>query len=192
MKKQILGIAAIVGALALSSAQATPIDFSGAAEGGNYTYTSQSFNGPEYYIAQGFKFTSAGDEGHFHENFFGDGTVLMHDNTPGDPDTWVLSRVGGGTFDLTSFTTAGGTGTNLHWFTNLNATGGIAADGLNTLNLFGITSLSFSLVNAGAFGGMDQFVVNESTPPAGVPEPASLALLGLGLAGIGFARRKRA
>jgi hypothetical protein len=29
-------------------------------------------------------------------------------------------------------------------------------------------------------------------PPAGVPEPGTLGLLGLGLLGIGFARRKRA
>jgi len=193
MKKQILGIAAIVGALALSSAQASTIDFSQAAEGGTYTYNyAQSYNGPVSYTAQGFQFAGVGDEAHFHEDYFGAGTVLMHDNTGNNPDSWTLTRVGGGLFDLVSFTTVANTGTTLHWSTNLNAAGGDAVDGLNNLNLFGITSLSFKLANPYAFGGMDQIVVNEATPPAGVPEPASLALLGLGLAGIGFSRRKRA
>lgn len=54
----------------------------------------------------------------------------------------------------------------------------------------GIKAFWFTAENAVDCFGMDNFFINEPAP--GIPEPTSLALLALGLAGLGMGRRRQA
>lgn len=172
-------------------AQATTIDLSGAAEGGAFTNPNNAVNGPSLYTAQGFQFAAINpvgdsDGAHFHVDYFGAGTVILHDNTSATPDIWKLSRVDNGSFNAASFTEIG---TGLLWSTNLQSSWTASVAGLNVINQIGVTSLSFKLTNPGACcsTGMDRFEVTA------VPEPETYAMMlaGLGLMG-SIARRRKA
>jgi hypothetical protein len=54
-----------------------------------------------------------------------------------------------------------------------------------------ITSMTIRNTSANSFVGLDNLTVGRALAPAVVPEPASLAIVGLGLAGLGVMRRRQ-
>ena len=67
--------------------------------------------------------------------------------------------------------------------------GGSGHEGFIALSNLNITRADISSTNS---SGNWNFVIDDLKLPTSVPEPATLALMGLGLAGLGFARRKNA
>jgi len=92
------------------------------------------------------------------------------------------------TLTVTGFLSGGGTVSQLYTTDGINDGGGALAD-FQTFSLNSSFSNLTSVTFSGALNyGLDNLIVNESVP---VPEPTSLALLALGLAGIGYARKKK-
>jgi hypothetical protein len=73
-----------------------------------------------------------------------------------------------------------------------DVSGGIVSDLRVTVSKPTTTYLMFTSNTPGNVGNLlDNVLVTSGSPVSGVPEPATLGLLALGFAGVGFARRQR-
>lgn len=186
--------AAVLIASAAAGAQAAPvlIDFQGVAPAG------AQFGVGNDYIEDGYKIHNGA--GALDAAIIGSGAQ----NTSGsDYYTWnsqltnqaILTNLGGFDFSFGSLNVGSKSGSIA---ANFDIIGYYAAGGsitYNVRNVSAFTALSLSGFNglssvqfkfiSGDFGAIDNLAVN-------VPEPASIALLGLGLLGLGAMRRRKA
>ena len=199
----------LVSALAVSpAAKAATLDFSDLASGACNFVGSSVASG-------GFNFVDgSGPDGGL---FLCNAGVLQHNTTPAmvsanGTGVITLSSVGGGSFSLQSFFA----GTRTEDFnpdapsayygqaTGINILGALTGGGFvsDHISFVGLQFDMFTLV--GTFTGLDsvtfttdgpgpanEFMINNIVVNAAVPEPASLALLAVGLAGIGMIRRRQ-
>jgi len=185
-------ITAIAGLALTGAVHATPLtlDFtSGVTVGTGNALTS--------YTEDGFTLVADLAGNHFDDNY-GGGAMGFHNGLPNSSYNNDLTlSFDGNAFDLIDI--------DLSYFYNyglleLTASNGSkfisGGVGVQNVNFYDITSVSFSMLDIGdiyntgaAWNGM---TVDVASTGNSIPEPTSIALVGLALAGIGFSRKKKA
>jgi len=193
MKKLIL-----VALLLLSSVvtgNATTITFDSLEQAGSgFQYMST-------YSENGFQLTTAGQFASAQQGnsgwYFGSASLF---NNQGDGVT-TLARINGGTFDFNSIdlapvSTSYGAGATISFIGNVDG-GGTVTESFTLNNSFSFQTLTFSgfdnldsvtWTQVYNYHQFDNLVLDQSAP---VPEPGTMALLGLGLAGLAVYGKRR-
>jgi hypothetical protein len=192
MRNSIFALCVLAAAICAPAA-ATAIDFES-------TGTAGSFNELDYAI-DGFRFNftmdniDIGDDGWTGTGPAHSGSFAGLNNYGGSGE---MTRDGGGTFSFHSLWVR-------NWYDASSTRPGTLVgylDGVEVGSAVGLSSGAWSQVvgnfaeidtlriNFGDYFLVDDIAVNKLRDPADVPEPASLALLGLGLAGM-FLGKKR-
>tara|TARA_R110002126_G_scaffold52897_35_gene143498 strand:- start:676 stop:1311 length:636 start_codon:yes stop_codon:yes gene_type:complete len=201
--KSAIAAMALAGAafcLPVSAANATVLDMEGFAPPANATTesTSRNMNGFNLYTGHGHYIDSA--HGSVGSAFPDNGTdFLLHDNN----GPIILTKIGGGAFSIQSFDASErhlsfATGETINVSATLFGGGGIST-AFTLDDTFGFETLTFdaswtnlasvTFQNANGHIAYDNIVVDA---PVVVSAPGPLAILGLGILGLGLARRNRA